>query len=133
MTKEILTTAIVFRAIRIKSWIRDGEILPDAFFLRPAREGKAAEKTLSFLTTADCSREICFAGLNKCFGEFEIKVESIQELGLEIVDDSEDINILHHASIINLPPHEGNTLADAEFIAGELAKKVIRVKERPKS
>jgi len=133
MSKSISSNATVFRAIGYKRWIKDGEVAPDAFFLRPARDDKKVELTLSMLTEANCSKEICFAGLNNCFGEIEIKVKSIEELGLEIVDDSEETNIPYHASILNLPQHEGDTLAQAEFLAGELAKKVIEIKERAKS
>jgi hypothetical protein len=130
MSKSISSNATVFRAISNKKWIKDGEVAPDAFFLRPARGEKEAEKTLSMLTEAKCSNEICFAGLNNCFGELELKVKSIKILGLDIVDDSEVLQIPFHASILNLPQHEGDTFAQAEFIAGELAKSVIEIKNR---
>lgn len=84
------------------------------------------------LTVANCKKDVCFAGLRDCFGELEIKVKSIRELGLEIIDDSEELNIPYHASILNLPAHEGDTFAQTEFLAGELAKKVIRINDRPK-
>ena len=128
MSKEILSDATVFRAISYKRWKRNGEVAPDAFLLRTAK----GEYELSMLTAANCSKNNCFAGLNECFGEFQIKVESIKELDLEIIDDSETLNIPYHASILNLPAHEGNTLADAEFIAGELAKRVILIQDRSK-
>ena len=133
MSKAISSNATVFRAIGYKRWVKGGEIVPDAFFLRPAKNDRKAETKLSMLTQANCSAEICFAGLNTCFGEIKIEVASIEKLGLEIVDDSEELNIPYHASILNLPPHEGDTLAQAEFIAGELAKKFIQIKERPKT
>jgi hypothetical protein len=132
MSKAISSDATVFRAIRNKKWIKGGEVAPDAFYLRPAKNDRKAETKLSMLTQANCSAEICFAGLNTCFGEIEIKVASIEKLGLEIVDDSEELNIPYHASILNLPPHEGDTLAQAEFLAGELAKKIVDIKNRPK-
>ena len=122
----------VFRAISYKKWVRGGQVAPDAFYLRPAKNDRKAETELSMLTQANCSNEICFAGLNDCFGEIEIQVESIKQLGLDIIDDSEKLNIPYHASILNLPQHEGDTLAQAEFLAGELAKKFVRVIERPK-
>ncbi len=124
--------ATVFRAISYKKWVRGGQVAPDAFYLRPAKNDRKAETELSMLTQANCSNEICFAGLNDCFGEIEIQVESIKQLGLDIIDDSEKLNIPYHASILNLPQHEGDTLAQAEFLAGELAKKFVRVIERPK-
>lgn len=133
MSKSISSDATVFRAISYKRWIREDEVAPDAFFLRAAKDDRKAELALSMLTEANCSREICFANLNNCFGELEIKVESIKELGLDIIDDSEDLNIPFHASILNLPQHEGETFAQAEFLAGELAKRVIRINNRPKS
>jgi len=123
----------VFRAISYKRWVKGGQVAPDAFYLRPAKNDRKAETELSMLTQANCSNEICFANLNDCFGEIEIQVESIRQLGLDIIDDSEKLNIPYHASILNLPPHEGDTLAQAEFLAGELAKKFVRIKERPKT
>lgn len=132
MSKSISSTATVYRAIGKKWWVKNGEIAPDAFFLRPARNDKPAETKLSMLTEANCSKEICFAGLKDCYGELEIIVESIEELGLEIVDDSEELKITYHASILNLPQHEGDTFAQAEFLAGELAKRVIRINPRQK-
>ncbi len=124
----------VFRAISYKRWIRGGQVAPDAFYLRPAKNDRKAETELSMLTQANCSNEICFAVfLNNCSGEIEIQVESIKQLGLDIIDDSEKLKKPYHASILNLPQHEGDTLAQAEFLAGELAKKIVRIKERPKS
>lgn len=133
MSKAISSNATVFRAIRNKKWIKGGEVAPDAFYLRPAKNDRKAETKLSMLTQANCSAEICFAGLNTCFGEIEIEVASIKKLKLEIADDSEELNIPYHASILNLSPHEGDTLAQAEFIAGELAKKFVQIKERLKT
>ncbi|MDQ3747404.1 MAG: hypothetical protein M3367_00085 [Acidobacteriota bacterium] len=132
MSKPVSSNATVFRAISHKRWIKDAQVAPDAFFLRPAKNDRKAETELSMLTQANCSMEICFAGLDTCFGEIEIKVESIKQLGLDIIDDSEKLGIPYHASIINLPPHEGNTLAQAEFFAGELAKRFVQIKVRPK-
>jgi hypothetical protein len=133
MSKTISSDATVFRAISYKWWTRGGQVASDAFFLKPAKGERKAERELSLLTEANCSKERCFAELTNCSGEIEIKAESIIELGLEIIDDSEELGIPYHASIINLPPHEGDTFAKAEFIAGELAKRIIQIKERPKS
>jgi len=148
MSKSISPTATVYRAIGKKWWVKNGEVAPDAFFLRPVQNDKPAETMLSMLTEANCSKEICFAGLNDCSGELEIKVESVEEIRLEsieefrlesveefrleIIDDSEELNIPYHASILNLPQHEGDTFAQAEFLAGELAKRVIRINPRQK-
>lgn len=133
MSKAISSDATVFRAIRNKRWIKGGEVAPDAFVLRGAKNERKAETELSMLTQANCSAEICFAGLNTCSGEIEIEVASIKNLRLEIVDDSEETNIPYHASILNLPPHEGDTFEDAEFIAGKLAKAVSKIITRSKS
>ncbi len=132
MSKAISSNTTIFRAVRSKGWIKNGIVAPDAFFLRTAKNDRKAETELSMLTQANCSAEICFAGLNSCFGEIEIEVASIEELGLQIVDDSEELNIPYHASILNLPPHEGDTFARAEFLAGELAKRFTDIKPRPK-
>ncbi len=133
MSKPISSDAPVFRAISNKRWIKGGEVAPDAFFLRPARGENEAEQTLSFLTEVNCSVEICCRGLRDCYGELELVAGSILELKLELVDDSEDVNIPFHASILNLPQHEGETFAQAEFFAGELAKRVSQTKHRPKT
>lgn len=131
MSKSISSNATVFRAISYKRWIKGEEVAPDAFLLRRAKNDRKAETELSMLTQTNCSAEVCFAGLNTCFGEIEIEVASIEKLGLKIVDDSEELDIPYHASILNLPPHEGATFAQAEFIAGELVKRVIKIKSRP--
>ena len=129
MNKPIPSDAMVFRAISYKRWIKNDVVAPDAFLLRTARIDRQAESTLSVLTEADCSEEICFAGLNTCFGEIQVKVETIRQLGLEIIDDSEELDKPYHASILNLPQHEGETLAEAEFLAGKLAK-AAKIKKR---
>lgn len=133
MSKPISLDALVFRAISKPKWIKGGEVAPDAFFLKPETAEKKAEKTLSLLTEVNCSREICCRGLRDCYGELELLAGAILELKLELVDDSEDVNIPFHASILNLPQHEGETFAQAEFFAGELAKRVIQIKHRPKN
>lgn len=130
--KPISSDALVFRAISYKRWIKGDEVAPDAFLLRSAKGERKAETELSMLTKANCSKEICFAGLSDCFGELEIKVESIKEIGLDIIDDSEEIGVPFHASILNLPLPENETLARARFLAGELAKRVTKIKGRQK-
>lgn len=119
--------ANIYRAIRSKRWISDGIVSSAAFLLRSDKK----EEKLSVLTEANCSAIFCETKLNTCFGEFVLSVESIHECELEVIQDPTK-NLPFHASILGLPPNERITIAEAEFKAGQLAKKVKEIRYRPK-
>lgn len=118
----------IYRAIKSKRW---KENKSSAFLLRRQLADGNPEEELSVITKTDCTREICFAKQNTCFGEFKLLAEHIRELGLEVVSRVLDDNP-YHAAIINLPLYTEENIKEAERIAGLLAKKVIEVQLRPK-
>jgi len=124
-------SALIHRAIRNKNWVQGGRALPAAFFLRTTDNGK-----LSVLTALRCSPNFCEAGFNSCFGEITLKVESFNQLNLDVIHDREP-DKPNHASVLNLPLNEGNSKVEAERIARQLARQVIQVRQanykRPKS
>lgn len=107
---------------------------PAAFFLRILRSSDNGE--LSVLTALRCSANFCEAGFRECFGEIILKVESFQQLNLDVVHDPEP-DKPNHASVLNLPVNEGDTKAEAERIARRLAREAINVRpatyKRPKA
>src|SRR4028118_106637 len=107
---------IIHRAVSRKGWIKNGIVSPAAFILRPRDEGK-----LSVITQANCTALVCSATLSECFGEITLSVSTVNSLSLSAIEDPLPNNP-NHAAIIGLPPHEGEILADAEFLAGEIAK-----------
>ncbi len=114
--------SLIYRAIRSKRWKAEKH---NAFLLR------RDEEELSITTKADCTKDICFAKLNTCFGEFKLIVEKIRELGLEVIPKPLDDNP-YHAAIINLPLYTEETLKEAERMARLLARQVVIMQERPK-
>lgn len=94
----------LYRAIRKHRWYdrANRQVLSVAFENRLSDEGK-----LSVLKSVNCARELCNAGLNECYGEFVLETDSVQELGLGVLDDelgTEDYSE-NHASIVGIPVH----------------------------
>lgn len=122
----------VYRAIRASSWVQGGRISSAAFRLRSDK----GEKRLSLLTATRCAPDFCEAGFGTCYGELSINVAAFNEHGFHVIPDSEP-DKPNHASVIELPPYEGETLAEAERIAGRLAKQATIVRltvfKRPKA
>lgn len=118
----------IYRAIKSNRW---KENKPSAFLLRRQLADGKSEKELSVITRADCTKEICFAKQNTCFGEFKLLADHIRQLGLDVVPRQLDDNP-YHAAIINLPLYTEENIKEAERIAGLLAKKVLSVQLRPK-
>lgn len=118
----------IYRAIKSNRW---KEKKPSAFLLRRQLADGKPEKELSVITKADCTKEVCFAKQNACFGEFKLLAEHIRELGLDVVPRQLDDNP-YHAAIINLPLYTEENIKEAERIAGLLAKKVLSIQLRPK-
>lgn len=119
----------IYRAISKKPWIRNDIPSPSAFLLRRETKEGTPEKTLSVSTNADCSKEVCIAGLNTCFGELKLFAISIRELDLDVISDPLPDNPFH-ALIKNLPLNTGETIKEAERMAGLLAKKVVNIQKR---
>lgn len=118
----------IYRAIKSNRW---KENKPSAFLLRRQVADRKPEEELSVITRADCTKEVCFAKQNTCFGEFKLLVEDVRELGLDVVSRELDDNP-YHAAIINLPLYTEENIKEAERIAGLLAKKVLSVQLRPR-
>jgi hypothetical protein len=113
----------IFRAIKKRSWVRNG-VSYDAFLLRSDNN----ETELSVLTKAECYKDKCEMQevFNTCFGEIVLNVDSVRSLGLEVIPTKLE-NVPNHASIYKLPPNQGDTEADARSIAIELAEFHIRI------
>ncbi|MGI8554848.1 MAG: hypothetical protein ACR2LT_00610, partial [Pyrinomonadaceae bacterium] len=118
----------IYRAIKSNRW---KENKSSAFLLRRQVADGKPEEELSVITKADCTKDVCFAKQNTCFGEFKLLVEDVRELGLDVVSRELDDNP-YHAAIINLPLYTEENIKEAERIAGLLAKKVLSVQLRPK-
>lgn len=105
--------AIVYRALLRKQWIDEdtGRVKADAYFLR------ANEPSLSVNLANVCSPQECAELFRKCYGVASLEVRDVREIGLDVEQDS-----LNHGNMIGLPNREDN-LAEAERIAGLLAKK----------
>ena len=118
----------IYRAIKSKRWKEQKHL---AFLLRRVMSDGTPEKELSVITTAKCTKEICFAGQNTCFGELLIIAEQIRELGFDVVPRPLENNS-YHATIINLPLYTEETIESAERTARILARHIVAVQERPK-
>lgn len=126
--EDIPQDSNIFRAVKKKSWIRNG-VSYDAFLLRTEK----GETELSALLRADCSKENCEAKLETCFGEIILKAEIFRNFALKIKHTPiyEPKYIPYHASVYNLPASEGESEAEARNTAVELASQAI-IQLRPK-
>jgi hypothetical protein len=90
-----------------------------AFLRRPNEEG------LSVLLSVNCSAGNCEANksldLKKCYGEYALSSEKVEELGLTIKLDSPDAPDYsnNHAEIIGLPIHDPDAENDDERLAAQ--------------
>ncbi|NJM72172.1 MAG: hypothetical protein HC862_19425 [Scytonema sp. RU_4_4] len=107
------TDAVVYRALLRKQWIDEdtGCVKADAYFLR------ASELGLSVNIASVCSPEQCARLFRKCYGVASLEVGRVREIGLDVEQDSRN-----HGNIIGLP-HREDELAEAERLAGLLAKR----------
>jgi hypothetical protein len=105
--------SIVYRAILRKQWIDEDtrRVKADAYFLR------ANEFGLSVNLASVYSPEQCAKLFRKCYGIASLEVGRVREISLDIEQDS-----LNHANITGLP-HQEDNLAEAERLAGLLAKR----------
>jgi hypothetical protein len=105
--------AIVYRALLRKQWIDEdtGRVKADAYFLR------ANEQELSVNLASVFSPQQCAGLFRKCYGVASLEIRQVRQIGLDVEQDS-----ANHANIVGLPYREDN-LADAERLAGLLAKR----------
>jgi hypothetical protein len=105
--------AIVYRSLLRKQWINEdtGRVKADAYFLR------ANETGLSVNLASTCSPQQCAEMFRKCYGVASLEVGDVREIGLDVEQDS-----VNHANVVGLPYREDN-LAEAERLAGSLAKR----------
>ncbi|MEH2113032.1 hypothetical protein [Nostoc sp.] len=104
--------AVIYRALLRKQWVDEdtGRVKADAYFLR------ALESGLSVNLATVCSPEQCAGLFRKCYGIASLEVGDVRKIGLDVEQDS-----ANHANIIGLP-HREDYLAEAERLAGLLAK-----------
>ncbi len=107
------SNSVVYRAMLRKQWIDEdtGRVKADAYFLRTNESG------LSVNLASVCSPEQCAKLFRKCYGIASLEVGRVKEIGLDVKQDS-----LNHANITGLP-HQEDNLAEAERLAGLLAKR----------
>jgi hypothetical protein len=105
-------SSIIYRALLRKGWIDQDtrRVKADAYFLRDSEAG------LSVNIAQVCSPERCAKPFKNCFGVASLHVGRVRDLGLDVVRDSRI-----HANITGLP-HRADELAEAERLAGLLAK-----------
>jgi hypothetical protein len=118
----------LYRAIRSRSWLA---LWSAAFRLRPATEQRPAETGLSVILSASCTKLICDAGQNKCFGEFVLETLAVTSRWRVELDAPEDLTYSpNHANILGLPLDGSDELA-IEEAASDLADLVIKTQPRP--
>ena len=112
----------IYRAIRTTRWYDTAarRVLSGAFILRPTDEGLSVLKHVE-----GCSRDVCLADLNRCFGEFILETESVLALEFTIREDEE--NDPHysenHAEIRGVPrPENAKAAEDAATSLAALAQ-----------
>jgi hypothetical protein len=66
---------------------------------------------------SECSPKQCADFFRQCYGVASLEVGSVREIGLNVEQDS-----ANHANVMGLP-HKEDDLAEAERLAGLLAKK----------
>jgi hypothetical protein len=110
---ELGIDAIVYRSLLRKQWINEdtGRVKADAYFLRPSEPGLSVNLA-SVYSPEDCARLF-----RKCYGVVSLKVGDVREIGLDVEQDT-----VNHANIMGLP-HRDEDLAQAERLAGLLAKR----------
>jgi hypothetical protein len=110
---ELAMEAIVYRSLLRKQWINEdtGRVKADAYFLRLSEPG------LSVNLASVCSPEDCARLFRKCYGVASLQVGDVREIGLDVEQDA-----VNHANIMGLP-HRDEDLAQAERLAGLLAKR----------
>jgi hypothetical protein len=91
--------------------IDTGQVKADAYFLRAKGPG------LSVNLASQCSAQKCAETFRKCYGVASLNVGDVQEIGLNVEQDS-----VNHANVVGLP-HREDDLAEAERLAGLLAKR----------
>lgn len=84
----------LYRAIRSKAWISQ---MSAAFRLRMDEAG------LSVILLANCTREVCDAGQNKCFGELVLETLAVVTRGRRVEQGAPN-----HAEILGLPSYESD-------------------------
>jgi hypothetical protein len=109
--EHIPSCTIVFRAIR-KRWLDQGQQIQSAAFMLRIDDTGKPETGLS-LDTA--SAKSCASVLKKC-AVASLHVGRIRSLGLDVVPDEPG-----HANILGMPD-DPDKIAEAEHLAGELAK-----------
>lgn len=111
----------LYRAIARSSWFRQRSL---AFRCRRATEKRPKETGLSVILTNDCTRKICRANQDPCFGEFVL--ETLAVAARWPVEKTSP----NHARITGVPLH-GEDEVEIEDAATDLAALISSVHGRP--
>jgi hypothetical protein len=118
----------LYRAIKNRTWF---DVQSAAFKLRDATEKNPAETHLSVILSANCTKSVCDALQNRCFGEFVLDTRSVTSRWSVESDDPESPNFSpNHASIGGLPLFGSDELA-IEEAASDLADLITAEHRRP--
>jgi len=114
----LLNKSLLLLAVDNVRWINQdtGIIQARAYLLRDKVRDNGREKELSVNIAELCSVEKCTEQFDETFGVGTLHVGKIRDIGLDVVADHG-----HHASIKRLP-HRLDNLAEAERLAGLLAR-----------
>jgi len=107
---------LLYRAIKSRSWFAQTSA---AFLLRQNELG------ISVIFSANCTKTVCDAGQNKCFGELVLETLAVITYGWGVNKDDPN-----HGEILGLPPYESE-LRIREDAASDLAELVTDIKYRP--
>ena len=117
---------LLYRAIKSRAWFAQ---MSAAFTLRKATETRPAETDLSLILSALCTKSVCAAQQNTCFGEFVLGTEAV----LTVATDKGwqlDQDAPNHARILGLPLH-GSPKQLIEDAATALAELIRDAQHRP--
>lgn len=106
----------LYRAIKSRRWMSQKSA---AFRLRLNETG------LSVILLANCTKDVCNALQNTCYGEFVLETLAVISTRRRIEQDAPN-----HAQVLGLPLYEADELAKEEA-ASDLADLVTSVQSRP--
>ena len=111
----------LYRAIKKPRWFK---VQSMAFRLRPATDRRPIETALSVIVTADCTKKICKARQDPCYGEFVLETAAVtNRWRVELTQPN-------HAKIHGLPLFGSDEVA-IEDAASDLANLITAVQVRP--
>ena len=111
----------LYRAIKKRRWLK---VQSMAFRLRAATEWRPIETALSVIVTANCTKKICQARQDPCFGEFVLETAAVtSRWRVELTQPN-------HAKIHGLPLFGSDEVA-IEDAASDFVDLITDVQLRP--